>query len=148
MSHGSGQRPVPPSSKEPRARFNWPPTEDDFAEFREERPQTRTPVEDAGIRSDDPPAVDASAPMDALAGFPSETPGAALPPPIPGDWDGEDLEEGTTAAASTFAIDVSPTADARDVQASADLAVEIAHLQTLIEALTRKIDWRIPGDHP
>ena len=146
MSHGPGQRPVPPSSKEPRARFNWPPTEDDFAEYREEQPQTGTKVEEAAIQADHPPPADGPPPTDALDLFSSEALGA--PFTVPGEPDAGDFEDWEPEASLPSAIDVSPTVDARHVEASTGLAAEIAQLQTLIEALTRKIDWRIPGDHP
>ena len=59
--------------------------------------------------------------------------------------DGEDREHSGTEPTSTSDIAVSPSA-AGALRGSTDLADEIAHLQTLIEQLTEKIDWRIPAD--
>ena len=206
MSHRLPPPPVRTPSKEPRAHFDWPPT-DDLAPYRGELLQRDTEVEDAGIQADQPLAVDVSPATDAMALFPSEAQGRRLPavpdqpsptasdsriavvgdrlaaeaeyqklvnrlrvilpepepfragpacssqPSTPGDSaqarsPGDDLEHSSTEATSTSAIAVSPSASARDLPASADLADEIAHLQTLIEELTQKIDWRIPTVNP
>ena len=79
MNHGPARRPARASSKKPRAHFNWPPTDDDLAEYREELLQRSTEVEHAGIQADQQLAVDVSLPTGAIALFPSEAPGSALP---------------------------------------------------------------------
>lgn len=76
-------------------------------------------------------------------------PASSPQPSTPGDSaqarsDGDYLEHSRTGATSTSASAVSLSAAARDLPGSADLADEIAHLQTLIEELTQKIEWRIP----
>ena len=154
---------MPTSSTGPRPRFNWPPTDDDLAEYRDELVQRSTDVEDAGIQ-EDPLAVDVSPGTDAIALFPSEAPPRTiLPQPeqtrtrpalsprpsTPGDSvqarsGGEELEHCRTEDRSTSATAVSPSAAGRDLPGSADLVDEIAHLQALIEGLTQKIEWRIP----
>ena len=144
MSQGPPKRPSRQPSAEPRVRFNWPPTEDELAQYGAESLRPATGFEEAELDAGGLPPIDASPPTDTIGLFPSERRAARLPgfppevPPSPSD-PGLALIGGPP---STSGI-ASP--NAFDPPGTGDFADEIAHLQALIEGLTRKIDWRIPN---
>ncbi len=70
MSEGPRRRPVRTSSEEPRVRFNWPPTNDELAQY---APERDTQFEAAGIQPSEPLEVEVRPATDPLALFPSET---------------------------------------------------------------------------
>jgi hypothetical protein len=192
MSQGPSTRPARTSSKEPRARFNWPPTEDELAQYGVEGPQTDPEFTEAGFEAGEPVVGDVPPALETVGVFPSETsapplpafPADALSPPpsswefdvdppsalftlsepepfrsasfppaeswTPGDRaqtlsDGEDSEDFRSDAPPASGIVVSPGATAVDLSGADDFAGEIARVQELIEALTQKIEWRIPN---
>jgi hypothetical protein len=191
MSQGPSTHPARVSAKAPRARFNWPPTDDELAQYGVEGPPGDPefiPVElETGepVVGDEPPAPAtvglfpsetgapalSALPPDAFSPsfaseFTGEPPAASftLPEPepfraapvaapeswTPEDWvqtpfDGEALEDSRRDAPPASGIAVSPGAAAVDAPGTDDLAGEIAQLQALIEALTQKIEWRIPN---
>ena len=126
-------------------RFNWPPTEDELAQYGAESPRPDTELEEAAFDAGGPPPIDASPATDTIGLFPSEKRAARLPglpreaSPSPSD-PGLALPGGPP---STPGIVVSPAAF--DPPGTGDFADEIAHLQALIDGLTRKIDWRFPN---
>ena len=191
MSQGPSTRPARTSSKEPRARFNWPPTEDELAQYGVEGPQRDPEFTEARFEAGEPVVGDVSPAIETVGLFPSETsapPLPALPPeassppsswefavdpppalftlsepepfrgvsfPPPESWtpgdraqtlsDGEDSEDFRSDASPAAGIVVSPRASAVDSSGTDDFTGEIARLQELIEALTQKIEWRIPN---
>jgi hypothetical protein len=78
MSQGPPTHP-PRKSDKPRARFSWPPTEDELAQYGAESPRPDTEFEEAGREADEPRALDVSPATDLVALFPSETHAAGLP---------------------------------------------------------------------
>jgi hypothetical protein len=125
MSEGPFRRPARSSSKPPRVRFNWPPTEDELAEYGAEGPQRGPELAEAGLEAGESVAGDVSPATATIDLFPSETSAQPLQA-LPQD-------------ASS-----SPVAAAVDSSGTDDFADEIALLQALIEELTQKIEWRIP----
>jgi hypothetical protein len=148
----SQRPPTPPerrSSEEPRVRFNWPPTEDELAQYAAEGLRPDTEFDAAGLEGEEPPAGDASPATETIGQFLSERaarlpvfPQEASPSPSPSD-SGLDLAGAPPAA--LFTLPEPPRATAVDPSGTGDFADEIAHLQALIEGLTKKIEWRIPG---
>ena len=73
MSQGPSTRPARPSSKEPRARFNWPPTDDELAQYGVEGPPRDPEFTDAGLEAGEPVVGDDSPAPATIGLFPSET---------------------------------------------------------------------------
>jgi hypothetical protein len=122
-----------------------------LAQYGEERPGGDAEVEQPGLEAGEAPAVDVSAATDTIALFPSETrafPLPALPREVsPGPSDSAIAMAGDPPAtpftlSERDGIAVSPAAPAVAAPGPDDFAGEIAHLQALIEGLTRKIEWR------
>jgi len=123
------------------------------SETRAPRPAALTP--EMSPTPSDSGLVMAGGPPAALFTLPEPEPILAAPSGLPHSWtpgaepqtrpDGEDLEPSSAEAAWTSGIAASPTAPAVFAPGTDDFAVEIAHLQALIEGLTQKIEWRIPS---
>jgi hypothetical protein len=191
MSQGPSTPPARIASKEPRTRFNWPPTDDELAQYGVEAQYGDPELTEAGLDAGEPVAADVSPPTATVGLFPSETcaperpglpPEASSPPaywdfavdapaalftlsepepfldaPLsaPASWtpgdqaetpsDSEDSEDFRSDAPPASGMAVSLGATAADSPGTDDFAAEIAQLQALIEALTQKIDWRIPN---
>jgi hypothetical protein len=80
MGHGPiKKRPLRTSSEEARVPFNWPPTDEELAQYSPERPQRDPEIEAARMQPAEPLDVDLAAATDALELFPSETSAPRLP---------------------------------------------------------------------
>jgi hypothetical protein len=83
MSQGPPTRPLPTSSEEPRLRFNWPPSEDELAQYGAENLRSDSEFEEAGFEAGELPPIDASPATETISQYPSETRAprlAAFPP--------------------------------------------------------------------
>ena len=83
MSQGPSTRPARTSSKAPRARLNWPPTDDELAQYGVEGPRTHPEFTEAELEVGEPVMADVSPAPVTVRLFPSETCApelSALPP--------------------------------------------------------------------
>lgn len=110
MSNAPRKRSRPASSEKPHGDFNWPPTNEELAQYSIETMQRETAF-DSPAGDEDPTRSDAEDPKHSGIED-SATPGTA----------------------------VSQRQTARDGTSAGETAAEIAHLQALIEGLTQKLD--------
>jgi hypothetical protein len=156
MSQGPPTRPARKPSEEPRVRFNWPPTEDELAQYGGGNLRPETEFEETALQARKARGVDASLATGTAGLFASETEPEPFPAPssVPESWtpvdgartpsDDEDFEHSWVEATSISGIAVSPAPTAVDPPGTGDFADEVAYLQALIEGLTQTIEWRLP----
>ena len=126
MSQGPFIPPARSSSKEPRVRFSWPPTDDELSQYGAEDRQRDPDLAEAGLEASEPVTGDVPPAPVTIDLFPSEASAPALPV----------LAQEISSPPSAAAVDSSGTGDFAD---------EIAQLQALIDGLTQKVEWRIPS---
>ena len=162
MSYVPPKRSLSASSTKPDAAINWPPTDEELAEYR------KTVFDAIGVTTGEPPVALASpalhaasvAPSEALAQLPAGAIAQEPSPPSSSElrypefdcplgaegptWsDAEDPTQSGTEDPSLSRIAVAQSKIALGGTSPGEWAAEIARLQALIEGLTQKVEWRI-----
>lgn len=140
MSNAPPKRSLPAWSEKPSEDFNWPPTDDELAqyEYHSKAGQSETIFDQTGVETAEPSVAPTS---------PAPAPPASSEPPyaasdcLPGDEcpTRSDVEDPTLSGiedSATCGIAVAQSETAVDGTSAGGLATEIAHLQALIEELT------------
>jgi hypothetical protein len=131
----------PSTSEQPRADFNWPPTDDELTQYgieivqSEKSGPTRSP-----FTSSEQPRDDSTWPPtdDELVEYGIEIVQSENRESV---FDGTGLETGEAPLAD---VAFAPSDAARDGIRRGDWAAEMARVQALIEGLTQPLAWRFP----
>ena len=138
MPNRPPKRPLPPSSDEPDAAFNWPPSDAVLAQY--------------GMKIPGLPVADPVMPPETLAQSSAPDVEQAAPPPsffapqyaeveAPMGDEGE-IRPGVEDS-SIPGVAVAQREYAVDADSPGEWAAEIARLQELMDGLTQKLEWRI-----
>jgi hypothetical protein len=130
MSYTPRKRSSPESLTKPQADFSWPPPDEELAQCFATL-QSETALDGTGVKTAEP-----SVAPDLLA--PHTTSVDAAETPAQPDPKHSGIEDSLTSG-----IAVAQRETALDGTRAGEMAAEIAHLLTLIEGLTQKIEWRI-----
>jgi hypothetical protein len=145
MSNSSPKRSSPAPSRPARAEFNWPPTDEELADCFYSGPPSQE-LASRGVEALQETVSD-GAQETSLSGSESEasntpcTSGDVGVDLFPADSAKSEVQDSTSSDIAVFAHEAAP-----DGAGKTQWAAEIAHLQALIEALTEKVEWRIPND--
>jgi hypothetical protein len=131
MSDSLPKRSSPAPSKTSRAEFNWPPTDEELADCFYSGPP-REQGASPGVEALQETVTDGPTETSLNA---CETEASTHSSCTPEDAGSDRL------SAAVLAHEAVP-----DRAGKNQWAAEIAHLQALIEALTEKVEWRIPND--